>query len=294
MITQTYTQIEIILVNDGSTDNSKKICEIWEKADSRIKLINQGNKGLSAARNIGIRKSTGEYITCVDSDDYIEQSYVDVLYSGIKKTNSDISMVKHYTRYPSRTIDMSTHKEYILSPEECIKMMLEQNDVDTSAWGKLYKRTLFDNIKYPEGRDFEDIATTYKLFMRANKIFFNSVPLYNYMIRKNSISTAAFSERNYDLIEMTKKACKDIAKGYPTLDDACNSRLIHAYLSTMRAYALANKRKNKSLIIELKKLCRNTRNRKISKQEKIILPIAIYNYRLFMFICRIREKSLCK
>ena len=183
IINQTYKNLEIILVDDGSPDNCGKICDEYAKKDKRIKVIHQQNGGLSAARNTGITKATGKYISFIDSDDYIEKDYIELLYTTIKQSKADIAIGSHTVIYDTGTkLQKATGEKSILKPKEVLERILYDNNIDYSAWAKLYKIELFTNIKYPEGRLFEDAATTYKLIDISKKIAVNSKSIYNYII----------------------------------------------------------------------------------------------------------------
>ena len=207
IVNQTYKNLEIILVDDGSPDNCPKMCDEWAKKDKRIKVIHKENGGLSDARNTGIDIAKGEYITFIDSDDYIEYNYVDFLYKNLDENKADISMGKQYVRYPEKVINTGSGKVYIVNPHDCFDKLLYGEDFDVSATIKLYKKELFKTIRFPKGRIYEDAATTYKLIDKSKKIVLNSMPIYNYMIRRDSISNNHFSLTKMDLITSTEEMC---------------------------------------------------------------------------------------
>lgn len=233
IVSQTYTKLEIILVDDGSPDNCPKMCDEWAKKDKRIKVIHKENGGLSDARNAGIDISKGEYITFVDSDDYVENNYVEFLYQNLVTYDADISMGKQYVRYPNKTVNTSTNKVHVLNAHDCFDKLLYGEDFDVSAWAKLYKTNLFNNVRFPEGRVFEDSATTYKLIDKSKIVVLNSKPIYNYIIRKSSISNNTFSNKKMDLIISTKEMCNYIVQKYPDLKSGCERRIMYSYLSTL-------------------------------------------------------------
>lgn len=237
---QTYKNIEIILVDDGSPDNCGAICDDYEKKDSRIKVIHQENAGLSAARNAGIRISTGKYITVVDSDDYITDDYVQVLYDAVQRTGCDIAIGSHEVIYDNGTVfDKSTGEDAVLTPKETLKRILYDDGIDLSAWAKLYDRSLFDTVEYPVGRLFEDAATTYLLVDKANAVAVISKPIYKYMIRSNSITVQSFSPRKMDLITSTDEMCTYVTEKYPDLEKPAKRRLLYAYFSTLSQLAMS-------------------------------------------------------
>lgn len=201
IINQTYNNIEILLVDDGSPDQCGEICEKYAKKDKRIKVIHKNNGGLSDARNVAIDVATGEYILFIDSDDYVAVDHVEHLYSIMTKSNVDMAIEWGQTFYegtepPIDTLDGK--KEVILDSEDALMNMFYQKDFDTSAWAKLYKRSLFEGIRYPKGWLYEDLPTTYRLIQRCKKVVFSNYKSYYYLLRNNSIEGAPFKPQKYE------------------------------------------------------------------------------------------------
>lgn len=238
VLKQTYKNIEIILVNDGSTDNCKKMCDDFSKLDSRIKVFHKENGGLSDARNYGINNATGDYITFIDSDDYVKKDFIEKLYNAITTNKCDIAICGHEDLYPDRIKRYAFSEKYVnekvMGKEETLKHMLYKDGYDVSAWAKLYKRSLFDEVLFPKGRLFEDAATTYKLIILSEKIVYINYIGYEYVIRKNSISNENFNERKLDLILSTNEMCDEIENLFPNLKDASIRRRVYANFSTLR------------------------------------------------------------
>lgn len=275
IINQEYTNLEILLIDDGSTDSCLKICNDYAKVDDRIKVIHKENGGLSDARNVGIENCNGSYITFIDSDDYIEKNYISMLYSLIKEYSADISMGKQYVHYPKKIIDTGSYKTLKMNAHETLEKMMYSEDVDVSAWAKLYKTELFDNIRFPKGRLYEDSATTYKLIDKSQCIVLKSIPIYNYIIRNSSITNNAFAKQKMDLIVSTKEMTTYVSEKYPDLKDSCDRRLMYAYLSTLVQY---NKTKSaeRHYFDELWKYIKENRkkvlrDKRIPKRDRIAL-----------------------
>lgn len=190
IIDQTYENLEIILVNDGSTDNSGKIAESYIKIDKRIKVYHKENGGLSDARNFGIKKSKGEYLAFVDSDDFIEKNMYEVLLSNLKEYNADISICGRYIVYPDgkKNNRVGEIKKIKMNKRESLIQLNSYSYFDMSACDKLFKRNLFEDIEFPFGKKCEDYYTMYKIFAKSNLVIYDSIPLYNYYQRANSIS----------------------------------------------------------------------------------------------------------
>ena len=235
ILIQTYNNIEILLIDDGSTDGSSQICNKYVKKDKRIKVFHKKNGGLSDARNVGIDMSSGKYIMFIDSDDGVENDIIEYLYNLIIKFNTKMSVCSHNIILNDRKLikKLEGKKEERLTDKECIKRMLYHKDIDTSAWAKLYNRELFDDVRYPKGFLFEDIGTTYKFFLKSKFIACGYLKKYNYFVRKNSIVTGSFSEKKLDLLKMTDKMGTDVLEIFPDLNKAVLRRRVYARFSTL-------------------------------------------------------------
>lgn len=187
IVNQTYKNLEIILVDDGSTDNSGKICDELAKKDNRIHVIHKENGGLSDARNVGIDVSTGDYIQFIDSDDYIEHDMIEFLVSNIIKYNADISICSNYIFDEEECINQSTGEVCLYNRLEILQEVLLDEKIRCYAWNKLFRKELFKEIRFPKGKILEDILTIPKLFEKANTVIFNDVAKYYYRQREGSI-----------------------------------------------------------------------------------------------------------
>lgn len=237
VINQSYHNLEIILIDDGSTDDSGKIADEYAKKEPRIRVIHQKNAGLSAARNTGLNVMKGEYVTFIDSDDYVSSDYVEYLYSLIVKSNYSVklslcSLMNHYEK-TGKEINCGNGSEKIISGKKCIQMMCYQNLVDTCAYAKLGKKELYDTVRFPEGKLFEDIATSYQLFLQCNQVACGFNPKYYYNIRSNSIVTSGFNSKKLELLEMTDQMAQEVTKHYPDLKSAVLRRQVYARFSTL-------------------------------------------------------------
>lgn len=193
VIKQTYAQLEIILVDDGATDLSGKICEQYAKRDSRIQVIHKPNGGLSDARNCGLERATGKYITFIDSDDYVSKYFVERLYTNIVKTGADISIgnflrVKENTEIQDNIEKSCEFKVYDRIQSFTALYDKELKDIFTTAWGKIYKRELFELIRYPVGRNYEDTSIAHLVYNLITKVVYENVKIYYYLERENSIT----------------------------------------------------------------------------------------------------------
>ena len=199
ILNQTYTNLEIILINDGATDNSGILCDDYAFKDSRIKVIHQKNKGLSGARNTGLREATGDYIGFIDSDDWIELNMFDLMMQIILKEKVNIvecALLK------SLEINNSIKREgntRIESRIEALKRIIKNQEF--SVWRRLYKKELLNNIYFVEGKNSEDVYFTLAVFKNIKKIAYLSMPLYNYYIGGVSITRGGYRLKTLDTID---------------------------------------------------------------------------------------------
>lgn len=194
LVGQDFTKpFEIILVNDGSPDGSAKIAEDYAQRFDCIKLYTQENRGVSAARNNGISHANGRYITFADSDDFVEPDYISTLYDLMEKSGADISYCGFYTvkeGSDKRHSYFLSHKSGIFTSAQMLKSLFHDITVRSFSWGKMYRREIFTerNIKFPEGRHFEDVYIMPRIFLQAESIAVTKRPLYNYLLRKSGIT----------------------------------------------------------------------------------------------------------
>lgn len=206
IINQTYQNLEIILVNDGSTDNSKSICDEYLKKDNRIIYIEQKNQGLSAARNTGILKAKGDYYIFIDSDDYINLNFVLELYKTLITNKSDISVCGYKKVYEEKEDISRKENGVICSYSGNLKYYNVYNEFDiytTVAWNKLYKKEIFKDLKYPISKIHEDEFVVLQVLENANKISYTSCKYYYYYQRANSI-TGNYKYNRVDILEALK------------------------------------------------------------------------------------------
>lgn len=201
IVGQTYSNIEIILINDGSKDNSLKILKSYEKKDNRIKLIDQPNQGISVSRNNGLKISSGDYICFADSDDYIEKNMIEKLVECIEEEKADIAVCNYYI------FDDSGKKvKKDIGADNLFGSTLNNNpqlitDIDYAPWNKIYKKELFDNIYFPPNTKYEDFETILKVFSKAKKIVKLDEYLYDYYVNMSG-ETRTDSPKNKDMLKI--------------------------------------------------------------------------------------------
>lgn len=202
ILKQTYENIEILLIDDGSTDNSPQICDSYAKKDTRIKVIHKENGGQALARNVGIKNAQGSYYMFIDSDDYIDAYMVEKLYKALKQSDSDMAMcnIKYiYENIPETQLDVSPIKDEVLSSEEAInKLFSEKYWYYIGACNKLHKRKLWDNFEFPEGYIHEDEAVIHRIFKKCKRIVTISDELYYYRQVLGSTTHSGRNEKSLD------------------------------------------------------------------------------------------------
>lgn len=203
IINQTYKSLEIILVDDGSPDTCPQICDKWANLDNRIKVIHKENGGLSDARNFGIRKAGGEFICFVDSDDIIDSHYVEYLYNALTRTESDIAICnfeKFENDIEITAINNESENVQIFNKKELLNKLFEKNNIHfITAWSKLYKKELFNDLEFDKGKLHEDEFLVHKIFDICAKAVYVPLALYKYFERQGSImKSKVFTERNLD------------------------------------------------------------------------------------------------
>lgn len=232
---QTYKNLEIILVDDGSPDDCGKLCDELALRDKRVKVIHKPNGGLSDARNRGIEEATGEFLSFVDSDDYIKEDMLEFLYNNIIKSNADISTCGTYYIVNDTIKVDSGRLEGLFDSKEAIKRSLYGPGSSLGVWNKLYKKDLFSNIKFMVGKAYEDAYIMPSLFMAAEKIYMSSEPKYYYLTtRPDSITTKTFNEKSLDMIKAFEYNRDLMSEKYPELYDIFTYRIYLALINTFK------------------------------------------------------------
>ena len=231
---QTYKNIEIILVDDGSPDKCPEICEHYANIDSRIRVIHKENGGLSDARNYGITEANGEFLGFVDSDDFVDEIMYEKLFEAAQSTSSDIAecdCVRFADGERPNLIIKEGQK--IIKPKEWITETNLNGFLNCVAWNKLYRRELFEGVRYPVGRNNEDEATTYKLVYKANKIVRIESSLYFYRQRTGSITNSKITSKiiNDKYTALKEKTLYFDQNGEKSIADFCRARLAISMIS---------------------------------------------------------------
>ena len=228
ILAQTHVQLEVILIDDDSTDESGVLCDNFARADDRVRVIHQQNGGLSAARNSGLDIATGEYILCIDGDDVVAVDHVERLVAEFSHPGVDIAIARFQSTepretYPERGRTAASPTEYELRDDALVRLF-RFDGTTNSAWGKLYRAALFDGIRYPVGALYEDLPTTYRLFLRSERIAFTTYASYFYIQRATSITALRHTDRRLDTFTFAAEAADAVSDLSPRVRRAAHAR----------------------------------------------------------------------
>lgn len=244
ILEQDYKDIEIILVNDGSSDKSGDICDKYAKKFEQIRVIHKENGGLSSARNTGISVATGEYITFIDSDDYyISRQAISILINVLQEYDVDV-VCCNYTSDQKKKHSHSNRVE-VYDREQAISILLDDHGIRCYAWNKLFKKEIFTSIRFPESKYFEDISTMYTIMCTIERIAYIKSTLYFYRKRFDSITAMIFSEKNYDLLDGINYIFNDAKDRHPEAFLRLRIGYAHYYLTFVNKAFFAESSINK-------------------------------------------------
>lgn len=306
IIKQSYKNLEILLVNDGSTDNSEEICKKWAKKDNRIILCSQENQGLSVVRNQGIKKALGKYTLFVDGDDVLDLNMIMQLVHHIQKAKCDLilcnyQMISEEAHYVETKCD--EYKVNIVFPEQVHLNLL--NHIEYPAiWNGLYKTELIKNITFPIGKKNEDVFWKYKAIDQCNTIGIIQEKFYGYRIRNGSLMQQKFTLKDLDALEGTVERAKYLGKKYPKLKCPAYTEVI-AYC--MIDYISAKEKlsgKDKKIALDRIRYYKNEfklnfytilKEKNISKERKYSTALACVSFCIVSYLKnKILEKSKVK
>ncbi|MGY5846895.1 glycosyltransferase family 2 protein [Salegentibacter sp. HM20] len=228
VVSQSYSDFEVIMVNDGATDLSATIADDFAHRDTRFRLIHQENRGLSGARNTGLREARGEYVFYLDSDDMLLENALELLINAAVKYQGDVVQGNFYYDYPSyRLLNLQQHQEIeVYNREEAMWALLEHKTVFNFAWGKLIKKELAQRYLFPEGKFYEDTFWKYKIIEDVERYIAIRQPILYYLQRDSAIS-GSFSIRNLDQLEGELERLEYVKKHYPKKFENQALKLLH-------------------------------------------------------------------
>lgn len=293
IVKQTYKNLEIILVDDGSPDNCPKMCDAWAEKDERVRVIHKPNGGLSDARNAGMAVATGELMGFVDSDDYISEDMYQTLYENMVANHSDISAcgVEMVWDGIEKSNILTPLGNHLLDNMEAMRATLTESFIKQPVWYKLYKTQQIKDIKFPVGKYHEDIFWTYKAVAKAKTVSVFDKICYFYVQRGDSIMGNSYSVNRLDVIEATEIRSRFIADNYPNLAKLAQSQFIGVCIYHSQKLLVAKidgyKDYFKDLHIRAKNIGNDWKIQKdISKKQKMWLTLYL---KCPKFTCRIRN-----
>ena len=288
VVAQSLQEIEIIIVNDGSTDSSEEICEEYAKQDSRIVMIHQNNQGISAARNAGINAASTEYLMFVDSDDWVVPEFCQCAYEAIVKKDADLILFDFYSVNQAKMWIQTDLKEDIidLSKDEAMTYLIEK--IGNNAWNKIYSAKLFQNLKFPVGRNYEDIGTVCFLVEKAEKIGYLNKALYYYCYREKSISKRPSKKSLEDRIEMLYKQWMFMESHNYSVKRTVYGRLLNTTIFYLLSYGLIKEKNKNHVLNTVLKHCKYNDWKQLSVKRKLVwlgyrfCPETIQHIRTFL------------
>ena len=284
LVNQTYKNLEIILIDDGSTDSSGKICDNYKNKDKRIVVVHKENEGVSIARNKGLELATGEFIGFVDSDDVISLDMYEILYKNIINNNADISVCSYKT-FSKEIVFEYNDKIKIFDKKEALKDIISDGIITNFLWNKLFKKEILNDVKFPKNKIYEDLYVMPKLLEKINKLCFDYSKLYGYFNRNNSYVNTYNDKKNKNYLEFCDECFKYLSK----------YKYLNKYLKIYRcfyiysAFLQCSKSKcidiiNSECMNNYYKIYKNNfkyLNKKVSLKRKILFYVLYINKALF-------------
>lgn len=231
ILAQTYQNLEIILVNDGTKDSSDVICDNYAAQDSRIRVIHKENGGLSSARNAGLDISRGEYIAFVDSDDWIEPDAYEKMLATAQELDVKLVVGGRYDvdeKTGKKMVGLCPNRTERITSEELVGRIFTWNQCDSAAWDKLFHRSLLEHWRFPLGKVTEDVPVMYRIVLDTDWVAMCSHPFYNYYHRQGSITTASVSDKTFHFLEHTEVIWPYIRENHPAIADQARYLRIRA------------------------------------------------------------------
>lgn len=222
LLQQSYQALEIILVDDGSPDSCGELCDRYAEQDSRVKVIHQSNRGVSAARNAGVQLASGAYIAFVDADDWVDPQYIAHMAECAERQNADLVVCRCETEVTNVTGEIK------LSREEAVRALLYQKWFDTAPWSKLYRAEIAKEIPFPEGMFFEDLAVVCRMFGLAEKVIYSTKQLYHYRKTPGSTMNSMDIKKLRDELTAADMMYDYVSRELPALEPAAACRRFSA------------------------------------------------------------------
>ncbi len=290
ILAQTFEDYELLLIDDGSSDKSGNICDEYEKKDKRVKVFHKENGGLSSARNAGIDAACGEYIGFIDSDDYIDNDMFEILYNSLIENHADISVCGVYDCYNDRIERNNVDgKLYVFSDQDALREVLYGKRLQAFAVNKLYKKEVFNEMRFPVGKIYEDSFLIPSIFANSEKIVLVSVPKYYYQHREGSITSFKFSEKLFDVIEASKLNLELVIRKFPSLKKQAMFRYLWAHFFVLDKMLLEDNYRNIKNYNQVKSVLKENifeilRNSCFEKSRKVSIILIYLNVKIYRLL----------
>lgn len=295
VINQTYKNIEILLIDDGSVDGSSEICDEYKTLDSRIVVIHKKNGGLSDARNVGIDLCKGDYIYFLDSDDYLEKDAIEILLNSCEYFGKQIALTNYRMFIGEIVEEKNIEKKYEyeeLSTMDSIKTMLLPGKYDHCACAKMYDRKLWDSIRFPKGKLYEDLYTIYDIFQISNGCVYCDFPKYNYRTRPDSIMNSPIKYKDLELLDISDMVADKLKNWYPDLNEIIVNHRVITYANFLVRVLKSNDGTYKATIKRIVQVCRENQSSCLKSKymrvnDKIKVFIICRNYHFYLLFYKI-------
>lgn len=284
ILAQTYADYEVILVDDGSTDDSGAVCDKWGQRDFRIKVIHQENKGLSGARNTGIKNGTGDYYSFVDSDDWIHPDMLKELMTSVRKYKSQlaicgVSITNGDTFFDKNGIE----KECVFNRTDAIKLLAEDEVITSHAWNKLYSKSIVSEDMFPEGFVYEDIRMMHEVFDKCDLISVCPKCLYYYFQREDSITGEKRIKTLVNNVESLKVRKDYFKENYPELEDIIKVKIIE----TITIFLVKNRLDKEDYELNTSTVTRYLKGLKSRKSKHLMKAYSKKSIKAYYFLIRV-------
>ncbi|WP_175629937.1 glycosyltransferase family 2 protein [Bacteroides acidifaciens] len=292
ILSQTYKDLEVILVDDGSPDRCGEICDEYKKCDSRVRVVHKQNGGLSDARNAGLQIATGEYVAFVDSDDWVAKDYLEKLYLALINTGSDICECEIIRTTGNVEFCECENTTICYHTQEALGLLIQDKVFHQYVWNKLYKRNCISDIYFEKGRTNEDEFWTYQVFGRAKHITKLGIALYFYFQRKSSIMGVGYNIKRLDALEAKQQRQLYIQLNFPVLSFIAKKNLFasciyNGQMTLKFLFGDERKRAKENIykVVASNKLS-NKEIKLLSSNERLWFILSNWN---FWLICKIRN-----
>ena len=278
---QTYSELEILLIDDGSPDSTGQICDKFALQDSRIIVYHKKNGGLSSARNYGIERAKGTYLSFIDGDDWVKKDFIEVLYQNIKKANAELSIIGYSLIWDNGKEKCTTDENAyaVFNQDEAIHELFAQEKMGCMAWQRLYHKSIFEDIRFPEGKLFEDVAIALDVVKKCRTVVWSGQAKYYYYQRSGSIVNSTFNIGKLFMLDSCQKMIDYSEKRGGKYNEEANAfYLKSAMMLLLQVYGVENSSESRQAKMVLEKGIREHkkyiwRNKYLPLRKKIVLSL---------------------